>query len=659
MLTTFFAFVTLLGLTRGLDVAKEAARGGTIGIDLGTTYSCVAVWKGGNIEVAANSQGARTTPSWIALTPEGDFLIGDAAKNQAARNPKNTVFDAKRMIGRTMDDDKMKKDLKHWPFHVKNNDNKPLIVLEKADGKKVEMAPVEVSAKILTYMKETAEAYLGSKVTHAVITVPAYFNDAQRQATKDAGTISGLIVDRIINEPTAAAMAYGLEKKNKKEQKILVFDLGGGTFDVSLLAIEDGIYEVRAVNGDTHLGGQDFDNNLVDHILKVIKTQHNKDLSSDERAKAKIRAEAEKAKRTLSSALETTISLDGFLPNGEDFVHKLTRARFEELNKALFKKTIEPVKLALQDAKWKPSDVNEIVLVGGSTRIPKVRELLQEFFNGKELNHSVNPDEAVAYGAAVQAGVLSGEKKTEEILVLDVTPLSMGIETVNGVMTNIISRNVSIPTKRTQVFSTASDNQPSVEIKVYEGERAMAKDNHFLGNFNLGGIPMAPRGVPQIEVTFEIDANGILTVSAQDKGTGKKQSINITAENQRLTPEEIQAMIDNAEKFRQSDAEKKERIEARADLENYIYSISTQLADKDGLGAKVDDDAKKRVKEASAEKLAWIEEHKESATKEDYEEQKAELEKTFAPILSSVYGQKTGTSSPDEEESDEDEDMDL
>lgn len=641
-------------LLLALGTAKnEETRGATIGIDLGTTYSCVAVWKGGNIEIAANNQGFRTTPSWIALTEENDFIIGDAAKNQAARNPINTIFDAKRMIGRTNDDKSVAKDIEHWPFKVEFRDNKPLIVLKNDKGTK-KMAPEEVSAKILTYMKETAESYLGTKVTHAVITVPAYFNDAQRQATKDAGLIAGLHVDRILNEPTAAAMAYGLDKKSKKEQKIVVFDLGGGTFDVSLLVIEDGVYEVKAVNGDTHLGGQDFDNNVVDHLVKVIKEKHNKDFSSDERARAKLRAEAEKAKRALSSSLEVTIIIDGFLPEGKDFVQKFTRAQFEDLNKSLFKKTIKPVKQALEDAKWKISDVEEIVLVGGSTRIPKVRELLQEFFNGKELNYSVNPDEAVAYGAAVQAGVLSGEKKTEDVLVIDVTPLSLGIETVNGIMTNLISRNTSVPVKKTQIFSTASDNQPSVEIKIYEGERAMAKDNHPLGNFNLAGIPLAPRGVPQIEVTFEIDANGILTVTAQDKGTGNKHSINITADNQRLSPEEIQRMVDDAEKFRKSDQEKKERVEARADLENYLLSITSQVGDKDGLGAKVDEDAKKSIQSIVSEKLSWMEENKESASKEDYEEQKAEVEKAFAPILSSVYGQKSGAQDDDDESSDED-----
>lgn len=628
----------LLTLAKEADSASEES-GATIGIDLGTTYSCVAVWKNGKIEIVPNDQGSRTTPSWVAFTPDGT-LVGEAAKNQVSQNPANTVYDAKRMLGRRYDESDIQKDIKLWPFSIINKDKRPFIQVTHQDKKKV-MAPEEVSAMVLTYMKQVAESYLGRPVTSAVITVPAYFNDAQRQATKDAGVIAGLKVARIINEPTAAAMAYGLDKKTKGEQKILVFDLGGGTFDVSLLTIEDGVYEVKAVNGDTHLGGQDFDNRVVKWMLDTIKAKFNEDVSKNDRIVAKLRAEAEKAKRALSSTTDTQITLDNLI-NGKDFNVKLTRAKFEELNKDLFSATLEPVRKALEDAKWKKTDINEIVLVGGSTRIPKIRQLLQDFFNGKELNHSVHPDEAVAYGAAVQAGVLTGEAKTKEVLVIDVTPLSLGIETVNGIMTLLIPRNTMVPVKKTQIFSTASDNQPSVEINVFEGERPMAKDNHFLGNFHLGGIPLAPRGVPQIEVTFEIDANGILTVTAVEKATGKKESINITADKQRLSQDEIQRMIDDAEKFRKDDEALKEKIEARASLENYLYSMKGQLNDDDGLGKKIDSDDKSTLMETIANTIKWMEENKD-ASKEDFEEKKAMVEKEFAPIISKVYQGERGS----------------
>jgi heat shock protein 5 len=507
-------------------------------------------------------------------------------------------------------------------------------------------------------MRDTAQEYLGKPVTHAVITVPAYFSDAQRQATKDAGAIAGLVVERVLNEPTAAAMAYGLDK-SKKEQKVVVFDFGGGTFDVSMLTIEDNIYEVKAVNGDTHLGGQDLDLLLVEHFLEIIKTKHGIDFKKDnnKRAMAKLRAEAEKVKRTLSTSVETRVIIDGFL-KGEDFIYSITRAKFEEMSKNIFAKTMKPVEMALADAKWKKSDVDEIILVGGSTRIPKVQELLQKFFDGKKLNQSVHPDEAVAYGAAVQAGVLSGEKKTEDVLVIDVTPLSLGIETVNGIMTHLIARNSQVPTKKTQVFSTAADNQSSVEIVVYEGERSMAKDNHFLGSFHLGGIPLAPRGMPQIEVSFEIDANGILTVTALEKSTGKTQSINITADKQRLSKEEIERMVEEAEKFRVSDQEKKEKIEARTSLENLLHQISTQTKDEDGFGKKLSSDDKQAISSLVEEKTKWIAENQESASKEDFEEQAAEVEKVYGPIRNKVFqegGAAAGQEEPESKADDKDE----
>jgi len=637
------------------EAPKNGEEGGaTIGIDLGTTYSCVAVWKNGKIEIVPNDQGSRTTPSWVAFTPDGT-LVGEAAKNQVSQNPSNTVYDAKRMLGRRFDEPEIQKDIKLWPFAIVNKDKRPFIQVNHQEKKKT-MAPEEISAMILTYMKQIAESYLGRPVTSAVVTVPAYFNDAQRQATKDAGVIAGLKVARIINEPTAAAMAYGLDKKSKGEQKILVFDLGGGTFDVSLLTIEDGVYEVKAVNGDTHLGGQDFDNRLVKWMLDTIKSKYSEDVSKNDRIVAKLRAEAEKAKRALSSTTDTQITLDNLI-NGKDFSVKLTRAKFEELNKDLFSATLEPVRKALEDAKWKKTDINEIVLVGGSTRIPKIRELLKDFFNGKELNHSVHPDEAVAYGAAVQAGVLTGEAKTKEVLVIDVTPLSLGIETVNGIMTLLIPRNTMVPVKKTQIFSTASDNQPSVEINVFEGERPMAKDNHFLGNFHLGGIPLAPRGVPQIEVTFEIDANGILTVTAIEKATGKKESINITADKQRLSSDEIQRMIDDAEKFRKDDEALKEKVEARASLENYLYSMKSQLGDDEGLGKKIDSDDKSTLMETISKTLKWMDENKD-ASKEDFEEKKAMVEKEFAPIISKVYqGERGAADSGAAAEADDHEDL--